>query len=62
MFRLASFTVADEFSNYLRFLIVAFDERAAEEFEMDATAIALEDLANTTHWLYFDPKLKNPQL
>lgn len=35
-------------------------ERAAEEFEIDPTAISLEDLANTTHALYFDPKPKNP--
>ena len=33
-------------------------ERAAEEFEIDRTAISLEDLANTTHALYFDPKAK----
>jgi len=31
-------------------------ERAAKEFQIDATAISLEDLANTTHALYFDPK------
>jgi hypothetical protein len=33
-------------------------ERAAKEFEIDSTAISLEDLANTTHALYFDPKPK----
>ena len=31
-------------------------ERAAKEFVIDSTAISLEDLANTTHALYFDPK------
>lgn len=35
-------------------------ERAAQEFEIDRTAISLEDLANTTHSLYFDPKPKKP--
>ena len=33
-------------------------EWAAKEFEIDSTAISLEDLANTTHALYFDPKPK----
>jgi hypothetical protein len=33
-------------------------ERAAKEFVIDCTAISLEDLANTTHALYFDPKPK----
>lgn len=33
-------------------------ERAAKEFVIDSTAISLEDLANTTHALYFDPKPK----
>jgi len=36
-------------------------ERASKEFEIDSTAISLQDLANTTHSLYFDPKPKNPQ-
>ena len=36
-------------------------EIAANEFVIDSTAISLEDLANTTHALYFDPKPK-PQL
>ena len=31
-------------------------ERAAKEFVIDSTATSLEDLANTTHALYFDPK------
>lgn len=35
-------------------------EKAAKEFHIDSTAISLEDLANTTHALYFDPKPKNP--
>ena len=33
-------------------------EWAAKEFLIDSTAISLEDLANTTHALYFDPKPK----
>jgi len=33
-------------------------ERAEKEFEIDSTAVSLEDLANTTHALYFDPKPK----
>ncbi len=33
-------------------------ERAAKEFVIDSSAISLEDLANTTHALYFDPKPK----
>lgn len=33
-------------------------ERPAKEFEIDSTAISLQDLANTTHALYFDPKPK----
>jgi hypothetical protein len=33
-------------------------EWAAKEFEIDATAISLEDLANTTHGLYFNPRPK----
>jgi hypothetical protein len=33
-------------------------EWAAKGFEIDATAISLEDLANTTHELYFNPKPK----
>jgi hypothetical protein len=33
-------------------------ERAAREFEIDQTAISLEDLANTTHSLYFHPRPK----
>jgi hypothetical protein len=36
-------------------------ERAAQEFVIDSTAISLEDLANTTHALYFEPEPKNPQ-
>jgi len=36
-------------------------ERAAEEFVIDSTAISLEDLANTTYALYFDPKPKAQQ-
>jgi hypothetical protein len=35
-------------------------EQAAKEFEIRSTVISLEDLANTTHALYFDPKPKNP--
>lgn len=35
-------------------------EQAEKEFQIDSTAISLEDLANTTHALYFDPKPKNP--
>jgi hypothetical protein len=35
-------------------------EWAEKDFVIDSTAISLEDLANTTHALYFDPKLKNP--
>ena len=35
-------------------------ERAAKEFQIHATAVSLEDLANTTHALYFDPKPKIP--
>jgi hypothetical protein len=35
-------------------------ERAAKEFQIDSTAISLEDLARTTHMLYFDPKPRNP--
>ncbi len=31
-------------------------ERAKEEFAINPTAISLEDLANTTHDIYFDPK------
>jgi hypothetical protein len=33
-------------------------EWAAKEFLIDSTTISLEDLANTTHALYFDPKPK----
>lgn len=33
-------------------------ERAEKEFVIDSTAVSLEDLANTTHALYFDPKPK----
>jgi hypothetical protein len=33
---------------------------AAKEFEIDSSAISLQDLANTTHSLYFDPKPKRP--
>lgn len=33
-------------------------ERAAKEFEMEPTAISLEDLARGTHDIYFDPKPK----
>ena len=33
-------------------------EWAAKEFVIDSTAISLEDLANTTHALYFNPKPK----
>jgi hypothetical protein len=33
-------------------------EWAAKEFEIDATAVSLEDLANTTHELYFHPRPK----
>lgn len=33
-------------------------ERAEKEFEIDSTAISLEDLANTTHALYFNPRPK----
>jgi hypothetical protein len=33
-------------------------ERAAKEFEIDPTAVSLEDLANTTHAPYFDPRPK----
>lgn len=33
-------------------------EWAAKEFLIDSTAISLEDLAKTTHALYFDPKPK----
>ncbi len=36
-------------------------ERAAREFEIDSTAVSLQDLADTTHALYFDPKPKKPQ-
>lgn len=36
-------------------------EWAEKEFVIDATAVSLEDLANTTHSLYFDPKPRNPQ-
>ena len=36
-------------------------ERAEKEFVIDSTAVSLEDLANTTYALYFDPKPKNPQ-
>ena len=36
-------------------------ESAAKEFEIDLTAVSLQDLANTTHSLYFDPKPKNPR-
>jgi hypothetical protein len=35
-------------------------EWAEREFVIDPTAVSLEDLANTTHALYFDPKAKNP--
>jgi hypothetical protein len=35
-------------------------ERAAREFQIDSTAVCLEDLARTTHELYFEPKPKNP--
>jgi len=35
-------------------------EWAEKEFVIDPTAVSLEDLANTTHALYFDPKPKNP--
>ena len=35
-------------------------EWAEKEFVIDSTAISLEDLAKTTHALYFDPKAKNP--
>lgn len=34
-------------------------ERAAKEFQISRTVISLEDLADTTHTLYFDPKPKN---
>jgi hypothetical protein len=33
-------------------------ERAAKEFEINSAAISLEDLANTTHALYFNPRPK----
>jgi hypothetical protein len=33
-------------------------EWAAKEFEIDATAVSLEDLANTTHELYSHPRPK----
>jgi hypothetical protein len=33
---------------------------AAKEYVIDSTAISLEDLANTTHALYFDPQPKAP--
>jgi len=33
-------------------------ERAAKEFEINSTAISLEDLAKATHALYFDPRPK----
>jgi hypothetical protein len=34
---------------------------AKKEFEINPTAVCLEDLANTTHSLYFDPKPRNPE-
>ena len=33
-------------------------EWAAKEFEIDSTAISFEDLAKTTHELYFHPRPK----
>lgn len=36
-------------------------ERAAKEFDIDSTAVSLQDLANTTHLLYFNPRPKNPK-
>jgi len=36
-------------------------EWAENEFVINPTAISLEDLADTTHELYFDPKPKDPQ-
>ncbi len=36
-------------------------EWARKEFVINSTAVCLEDLANTTHELYFDPKPKNPR-
>ncbi len=35
-------------------------EWAEKQFVINSTVISLEDLANTTHALYFDPKPKNP--
>jgi hypothetical protein len=35
-------------------------ERAEKEFAINRTAVSLEDLANTTQALYFDPKPKKP--
>ena len=35
-------------------------EWAEKDFVIDPTVISLDDLANTTHALYFDPKPKNP--
>src|SRR6266478_522059 len=33
-------------------------ERAAKDFEINPTAVSLEDLANTTHAVYFNPRPK----
>jgi hypothetical protein len=35
-------------------------ELAEKEFAIESTAISLQDLADTTHQLYFEPRAKNP--